>query len=159
MQFLILLSSFIYADYLFLTNIRPDQRIESSFIQTECLLMSKKLSTKGKFFRRSRADFLVNYHANGVQYSRWVSGNGLDMSYGRSGPSQEMLLAEYKIGGNYACWYNPENTEEAVLLQRKGWSLISPLMLPALIGFAALILFMSNGWKLLGAMRQKNSFN
>jgi hypothetical protein len=157
MQFLILLGSFIYADYIYLANIRPDQLIKNNFTQTECLIMSKKISTKGKFFHRSRADFLINYHANGVQYNRWVSGNGLDMSYGRNGQVQDQLLAEYKIGGSYTCWYNQENAEVAVLLLRHGWSLIYPLLLPMLIGLTALILFMKTGWQLLAAMRNKNN--
>ena len=157
LQFLILLGSFIYLDFIYMSNVRPDQFIKQTFVKTDCLIMSKKLSTKGKYIRRSRADFLINYHAKGVQYNRWVSGNGLDMSYSRNGQSQEQLLSDYKVGGNYGCWYNPENSEVAVLVLRQGWSLAYPLVLPAVVGLMALLLFMKNGLILLGIVRPKKT--
>src|SRR3990167_5384159 len=118
-QFIVLLLGFIYLDYVYLMDIRPDQLAKQRFTQTQCLIMSKKLSAKGKIIRRYRADFLVSYHADGGQYNRWVSGNGLDRSHTIRNTTQEKLLTDYENGSNYTCWYNPKNPEEAFLVPRK----------------------------------------
>lgn len=151
-QFLILLAAFIYIDYIYFSNILPDQHVRESFRETECLLLSKKLSTKGKIFRRARAEFLVSYHANGAQYNRWVSGNGLDMFYTMNIASQEQMLAEYQNGRKYPCWYNPDNAESAVLALRHSWFSLYFLLVPSLAGLIALILFLRNGWQLVRMM-------
>lgn len=150
-QFFISLLAFIYLDYVYLANIRPDQLAKQEFVQTDCLVMSKKLSTKGKIIRRYRADFLVNYHANDVQYNRWVSANGLDMAHTIRNNTQQKLLSDYENGRNYPCWYNPENAEEAFLVPRSDW-LSLPMVLVALIGLAAFILFIKNVVLLLRGM-------
>jgi hypothetical protein len=148
-QFLILLVSFIYIDYVYFTNILPDQRARINFRETECLMLSKKLSTKGKIFHRARADFLVSYRANGTQYNRWVSGNGLDMNYTMSIASQELVLAEYQNGRNYTCWYNPDNAEMVALSLRHSWVSLYFLIIPVIAGLVALILFLRNIWQLV----------
>jgi len=144
MQFFILISCFIYLDYFYITNLRPDKLAELKFVETKCFVMTKKLATKGKYFRRYRADFLISYQANGVQYNRWVSGNGLDMSYIRDSASQEQVLSDYADGKNYRCWYNPGNPEEALLVPRKKWTVTLPFILPVVMGVLSLLLFLKN---------------
>lgn len=150
-QFFITLLAFIYLDYVYLANIRPDQLAKQQFVQTDCLVMSKKLSTKGKILRRYRADFLVNYHANGAQYNRWVSANGLDMSHTIRNNTQQKLLSDYENGITYPCWYNSKNAEEAFLVPRNNW-LSLPMFLVALIGLGTFILFIKNGVLLFRSM-------
>lgn len=146
-EFIILLCCLIYLDYIYLSNVRPDQLAAGTYVQTQCFIMSKKLSTKGKIFRRYRADFLINYQAKGTQYTLWVSGNGLDKSYVRGSESQSKLLGEFKDGSNYPCWYNPENPEKAYLQQRTYWSYITPFIFPGIIMLAVLALFIKNAWR------------
>lgn len=143
-QFFVLISCIIYIDYIYLTNIRPDQTAKLTFRQTECFIMSKKLSSKGKFFKRYRADFLVNYNADGAQYHRWVAGNGLDSSYSYDSRSQASLLSDYENGNNYPCWVNPENAEMAVLKFRDSWLSLYGIIFPAVTGLLMLILFIRN---------------
>lgn len=154
-QFIFSLLAFIYLDYVYLVNIRPDQLAKQEFVQTDCLVMSKKLSSKGKIIRRYRADFLINYHANGAQYNRWVSGNGLDMSHSMQDDPQLTLLSNYDDGVSYPCWYNPKNAEEAFLVLRHRW-LSLPTFLVALTGFISLILFIKNTVLLFRSMNMKD---
>lgn len=153
-QFLILLVSCVYIDYLYLTNIRPDQLAKANFVKTECLVMSKKLSSRGQYLHRYRADFLVNYHANGVQYNRWVSGNGLDFSYSLNSTPEEQLLSDYEDGHHYACWYNPENAEEAYLVPRRHYLSLLPLIVPALAIMTVLILFIRSAFRLFRSKKE-----
>src|SRR3990167_6442735 len=154
-QFFILLCLFIYLDYVYLTNMRSDIWAKENFQRTECFVMSKKLSTKGKFYRRFRADFLINYHANGVQYNRWVSGNGLDMTYTGKNASQEKLLSNYENGTNYSCWYDPDNAERVMLVQRSSWFSLHGFILPALAALVTAYYFFRSAWKLAVIMRGK----
>jgi hypothetical protein len=108
--------------------------------------MNKKISTKGKFPRKYRADFLVSYQADGVQYTRWVSANGLDRGFSRHVAAQDQALTLFNDGKSYPCWYNPENPEMIMLVQREFWSYFSPVILPALAGIVAGILFIKNIW-------------
>ena len=146
-EFVMLLCSLIYLDYIYLVNVRPDQLAAVNFVQTECFIMSKKLSTKGKILRRYRADFLINYQAKGAQYTLWVSGNGLDKSYSRGSDSQEKILAEFKDGSNHPCWYNPDNPEKAYLLERSYWSYFTPFLWPVMIMLVMLALFIKHAWR------------
>lgn len=154
-QFLVLVFCFIYLDFVYLTNIRPDQLAKETFLQTNCFIMSKKLSTKGKFVRRYRADFLINYHANGVQYNRWVSGNGLDMSYSMNSSAEEQMLTNYDNGGNYTCWYNPGNAEMAVLVMRRNWLPVVSLIIPLLAGIVMVLSITRTGLALLRRKDEK----
>lgn len=156
-QFLVLLCLFIYLDYVYLTNIRPDVLAKERFQATQCFVMSKKLSTKGKFYRRFRADFLINYHAKGAQYNRWVSGNGLDMAYTGNNVSQEQLLSNYDDGTNYTCWYDPENAERVILVQRNNWLPLYTFIIPALAAFIMAFYFFKSAFRMLKIMREKSN--
>lgn len=135
----ILLSCIGYIQYIYTFNILPDKRVQQDFIKTQCFLISKKLNIKGHFFRSYRADFLVSYTVNGVNYSRWLSGNGLDKSYNRTGNEQEDILSQFEVGGAYSCYYNPSNPKQAVLVFRHDWLSTFPLMIPA--AFSALAFY------------------
>lgn len=143
-QLLVLVFCIVYIDYIFITNIRPDQYASQNFVKTDCFIMSKKLSTTDTYVRRYRADFLINYHANGVQYNRWVSGNGLDMTYSLSNSTEEQSLSDYENGSNYTCWYDPKNPEVALLVMRRNWYVTLPLIIPAVVGVISFFLVLKN---------------
>lgn len=154
-QFVLLLCLLIWLDYVYLTNIRPDILANERFQQTECFVMSKKLSSKGKYYHRYRADFLINYHANGAQYNRWVTGNGLDMTYTANNVSQEQMLSNFENGTNYTCWYDPDNAERVMLVRRERWFSLHTFILPAVAAFITAICFFVNGVRLLKTMSKK----
>jgi hypothetical protein len=153
-QLIVLAVCFYNINYVYQTSIRPDLAARQNFRETECFIMSKKLSTKGKYFRGYRADFLINYHANGVQYNRWVSGNGLDMSYTSNNASQEQMLSDYEDGVNYSCWYNPENAEIAVLVLRQNWFTNTSLIISLIVSVMMILLLIKNSLQLLFRMKE-----
>ena len=143
-EFVILLACIIWTDSIYILQILPDKLATQNFVKTDCLIMSKKLSSQGEIFNSFRADFLINYQAKGAQYTRWVSGNGLDMSYYRDNERQEKMLSNFKDGSNYPCWYHPDNPELAMLAPRDPWTYLSAALIPLCIGLLALLLFVKN---------------
>ncbi len=158
-QFLLLLGCLIYMDYLYITQVRREHLAAQKFVETQCFVMTKKLSTKGRFFRRYRADFLINYAANGAQYTRWVTGNGLDTSYISNSASQSKVLSNFADGKNYPCWYNAQNPEEVVLVHRNQWSSTLTFIIPGLVALMTFFFFAKNIFlMLLRARDKKNKF-
>lgn len=143
-QLCVLLACLAYVFFTYSFNINPDKQVKQSFLHTDCFLLSKKLSSKGHILRQYRADFRVSYTVNNVQYTRWVSGNGLDNSFMHDATEQEEVLSQFDDGGSYPCWYNPTDPEEVVLVMRKNWTSTFPLMLPAVIFILAFYFFVKN---------------
>jgi hypothetical protein len=97
-----------------------------------------------------RADFRVSYSVHGVQYNKWVSGNGLDYSYIHDKDTQEDILSQFQEGGSYPCWYNPDNTAQIVLVMRHSWSSTFPLMIPSAIAMLMLYYFFQTLFQVMG---------
>ena len=148
-QFLFLLVCILYLDYVYLTNILPDKRAKENFQQTQCFLISKKLSVRGHIFRKYRADFLISYNVNGVQYNRWVSGNGLDVSYGRNASDQEDILSKYEVGGTYPCWYNGKDAQISMLVERTNWISTYPILVAAAACIIVFYFFLKNLYRII----------
>ena len=141
-QFFVLLFCAGYVIYIYTDDIHPDKQAKTDFVQTTCLVVSKKLNMHEHLFgMQYRADFLISYNVDGTQYNRWVSGNGLrsDFSSGRVG--KENILAQFDEGGTYTCWYDPTNPQVAVIVMRHSWSSTLPLMIPAVISIILLYYF------------------
>lgn len=151
-QFIVLLMCLSYINYVYTGNILPDKQAKETFKQTSCFLVSKKLSNKGRFFHSYRSDFLVSYNVNGVQYSRWVSGNGLDISFAHNQIEQEDILSQFDVGGTYPCYYNPDNPQIAILVLRHTWMSTFPLMLPSVIFVIVLYYFFKNLFTVMGSV-------
>jgi hypothetical protein len=152
-QIIVLLICIGYIQYIYTANILPDKEAKESYQQSQCFLTSKKLSSKGHIVHQYRADFLISYQVNGVQYNRWVSGNGLDMSFSHNASDQEDVLSEFDVGGNYNCWYNPNNPQLAILVLRHNWLSTFPLMLPSVIGVITLYYLLKNIAQLIASVK------
>lgn len=154
-QIVVLLICFIYLEHVYIKNILPDKTAKDSFVQTQCLLLDKKLSSKGRLLSQYRADFLIAYNINDVAYQRWVSGNGLDNSWARTRANQELLLSQYQVNANYDCWYNPAYPSIAILVMRHNWLSTLPLILPSIISVITLYYLLKNISLLLAAIKYK----
>ncbi|VVC75118.1 hypothetical protein AQUSIP_03940 [Aquicella siphonis] len=132
-------------------NIYPDKTINENFRKTTALIISKQLTRSEDYPRQYRADFLISYKVNDVQYQRWVSDNGLDRSFDLDRRAQEARLLRYRIGQSYPCWYPPENPESAVLAHRHDWMAVLPMMIPAVTGVLVFYYFLKNFFWLAGA--------
>jgi hypothetical protein len=125
-------------------NIDPDKKVRETFKLTDCFLLSKKLASKGHVFTQYRADFRVSYNVNNVQYTKWISGNGLDVYFTHDNQSQENILSRFDNGNTYPCWYNPEDHQQVVLVSRKNWTAIYSLIVPVII-FSVVSYFFGKG--------------
>lgn len=149
-QFILLIAEIIiillclgYIKYIYDTDILPDKQAKSIFQPADCFVISKKISTKGHLIHRYRADFLVSYNVKGAQYNRWVSGNGLNLSYYRDKKTQEDIFARYDIGQRYPCWYNPDMPQFAILMVRNNWTSTFPLIIPTIVSLIVLYLLIN----------------
>lgn len=156
-QFIVLILCLIYFEYLYKVNISADKKAAASFQQTDCFIISKKLNIKSHFINRYRADFLISYNVNGVQYHHWVSGNGLDSSFNQNQGAQEDILTRFDVGGTYPCWFNPEKPHIAFIVKRHNWLSAFPLILPFLLGSITLFYFMKNVIELLRKSKRVRS--
>jgi hypothetical protein len=137
-------------------NIIPDKEANESYQQTRCFLISKKLMAKGHLIQRYRADFLISYNANGVQYNRWVSGNGLDRSLTKNESEQEDILSQFEVGGTYTCWFNPDSPHQVMLLPRHDWYSIFPLLVPAVVSIITLYYFLKTLFKAVDGIMMRS---
>jgi hypothetical protein len=154
-QFIALILCIIYIEYIYFANILPDKRAKENYQQTDCFLIAKQLNSKGKWVTRYRADFLISYNVGGVQYSRWVAGNGLDMSYSSNQAEQTRILAQFVTGEAYPCWYDSNEPERAILVMRHNWLSTFPLLLPSVIGVIVLYYLILNLIQLAGFARMR----
>jgi hypothetical protein len=155
LQGIILLLCAAYLHYGYFVNINPDKQVKETFKMTECFLLSKKLVSRGHLFTQYRAEFRVSYNVNNVQYTKWVSGNGLNDSFTQNNAEQENILSQYDNGMNYPCWYNPDDHEQVVLVLRKNWTDTYALMVPAVIFILTAYYFGKNLLSLYRAWRAK----
>jgi hypothetical protein len=154
-QLIVLIACISYINYIYTSNINPDKRVKEVFREVNCFLVSKKLSTHGHLIHSYRADFLISYHVNEVQYNRWVSGNGLDASFTNSEGDQEDILSQYQVGGNYTCYYDPDNPQLAILVLRHNWLSTFPLIVPSVVTIIIFYYFFKNALSLAYMMRTR----
>lgn len=150
-QVIVLIICIGYIEYYYFTKILPDKQAKEIYTEASCLLLDKKLTTKGRILRSYRADFLISYNAKGVQYNHWVSGNGLDYSFSRNITAQQNILAQYATGASYPCYYNPDHPEIVVFILRHHWLSTFPLIVPFIVGLITLYYFLKTIFQLVGA--------
>ncbi len=144
-QLLVLLICLIYINHFYYENIYPDKRAKEVFQQASCLLLNKTLNSQkmGDDYRY-RIDFLVRYTVNNRQYTRIVSGNGLNVLFTERREPKEEMMSRYAIGNSYTCWYDPENPSIAILVMRHYWFSTFPLIFPSIIAVIVFYFFIIN---------------
>ncbi len=143
--FIILMAGFFYLYYVNQsTYLLPDKEVKSQYSETMCRVVSKKLLDYRFIVQWYRADFLVSYTVKHIQYRRWVSANGLDKSYFTDVSDQEDILSRYHVGGNYACYYNPHDPEVVVLVLRRNWGSMFPVIAVSAILLLTLYYFLKH---------------
>lgn len=139
-----------YIEYIYYADIYPERQVKKVFTPADCSIINSRLSQKGDSKIKYRADFLITYNVKGVQYNRWVSGNGLEMLYSDDRGLQEELLGKYTAGNTYTCWYNPLLPQVSVLVAKHNWHSLLPLLIPFVIGVIALLFFFKSLLQLPG---------
>src|SRR5579862_6754587 len=113
-QVAILIFCFVFVDFIYQNDILPDKEVKEDFTQTNCVLLTKQMATKGRLVHRYRANFLVSYTVNEVTYKTWVTGNGLDQAYFSDESHEQDLLDQFAVNTSYPCWINPNVPQIAV---------------------------------------------
>lgn len=144
LSFCILLICIFYIKYEYDYHIYPDKLAHDTFQPIACEIIDKKLSLSDDSAPRYRADFLISYQVNDVQYNYWVSGNGFDRSFYRDKAKQDSILNTYQIGKNYSCFVDPKDPQIAILNLRYNWFSTIPLIIPVVIGLIALVFLIKN---------------
>ncbi len=150
LQTIILIICICYIEFVYYVNINPDKYVKEKYEESSCQILDKKMSMKGHILHEYRADFLVHYSGAGVQYTRWISGNGLDRSFTTDKVSQQDLLDQFDTGNNYLCWYNPDVPSMVVLILRHNWSSTFPLFIPSVIGIIVAYYILQSIFEFLG---------
>lgn len=158
-QLVLVLLCASYIEYVYYADIYPERQVKKTFISTPCQLINSRMSVRGQQSEKYRADFLISYVVKGVQYNRWVSGNGLEMLFTKEKALQDELLNKYKVGNQYTCWYNPVLPQVSVLIPKHNWQSALPLLLPFIIGLIALVFFFRNLLLLPNAGKEKLKTN
>lgn len=154
-QVIILVFCISYIQLIYNNNILPDKEVNDNYSVANCTIVDKKLETKGRVLHTYRADFLVSYAANGVQYNRWVSANGLDLAFSSDRVTQESELSQFNKGDDYSCWYNPADPQIAVLVLRHNWLSTFPLVVPSVIALIVSYYMMRTVAEILAIMAVK----
>lgn len=149
-QILVVIICISYIEFIYANDIYPDKVVSETYVETQCVIGGEHITTHGKVIHRYRADFLINYAANGIPYSTWVSGNGLDHSFTSNRASQEDVLSNYQLGSAYPCWYNPRAPQMAVLVLRHSWSSTFPLFIPSVILLTVIYYLLRTLFQLMG---------
>jgi hypothetical protein len=154
-QLVIIVLCILYIEFVYYTNVRPDKYVKENYSTTTCTIVKEQVTIGGRVLHSYRADFYVTYPANGKTYSRWVSGNGLDRSFTTDRASQEAIMHQFAVGQNYPCWFNPNNPQKMVLVQRGNWTTTFPLFIPSVVLLIMGYYFLRNLFGLFGYVRAK----
>lgn len=136
-QVIVLIASIAYLNFIYFNDILPDKEVKENFVQTNCTVNNKQLATRGHVVHSYRANFLVTYTVNGINYRSWVTGNGLDQAFFSDQDSQQAALDQFEINASYPCWYNPETPQIVVLVLRHDWASTLPLLIPSVLALIA----------------------
>lgn len=154
-QFIVIAFCLTYIEIVYFNRILPDKIANETFQPVDCFLVNKKLNTKTVFYKSYRADFLITYNVEGVQYSRWATGNGLDRNFTTNMAEQTTKLGNYNVGQAYTCYYDPQNPEVAVFMLRQNWQSTFPLMVPSVVAIITFYYFLINLFVLMGTTTVK----
>ena len=158
LQLILLVLCLVMISLKYADNIRPDKRVAEVFALTNCTVVGKVLTTEDTHFGKGyRADFTLDYLANGVNMRGAAGSNGLDYTLTSDVDSQQELLDEYQVGLVYSCWYDLQNPQTVVLILRHSWGSALPLIIPSIAAVLLLFFLFSSGANLMRALAAKRS--
>jgi hypothetical protein len=106
----------------------PVWRAATVYVETECTILAKQLH-RTKDQRRPgdhrprgdsyRPEFHIRYVVDGKEYKTWTY-DAAKISTNIYAHNQA-ILDQFKVGGTYPCWYDPEDPTQAVLTRDIGW--------------------------------------
>lgn len=119
----------------------PEWRASHVFVEHTCRVLDKRVdespSEEGKL---CRPEVQIEYQVRGETYRIWTYDVRREFSAGQKDAQQ--IIDRIELGGEYACWYNPTDPSQAVLVRGYSWWLWLTFIVPAsflLIGGGGLV--------------------
>lgn len=107
----------------------PDWRANHEFRETMCRILDKRVEqTDGDAGPLYRPEFHIAYLVEGKEYHAHTFHITKVATSDRA--ASEAVLAQYNIGQQYSCWYDPLNPAQAVLVKQSSWFAWLVLVLP-----------------------------
>jgi ABC-type microcin C transport system permease subunit YejB len=100
--------SLVYLVFYYYAIIIPNKFAKNNYESATCTILQKQLTIKHKGISLYKGNVLVNYVAEGVNYSKWIPIHGLNNSYFADYQDVTKNLEKFAISKQYECWYNPE---------------------------------------------------
>jgi hypothetical protein len=115
----------------------PEWRANRHFVETSCKVLDKKLDvTHGDNGQSYRPDVHIEYQVSGKPFNV-VTYDATRMTMS-SKTKADAALAQFEVGKQYSCWYDPMNPNSAVIVRGySGWMyllLLIPLSFMAIGG-------------------------
>lgn len=124
--------------------IRPELQVLNEYRETTCTVLAKDVITgttrrKGKTRTNYRPELSIRYEIDGKVYEARTYDRSRVSSGSKS--SVEHTLAQYEIGKQYPCWYDPADPSAAVVhkgIPFSGWLFTGIGVIGMLFGLAGL---------------------
>ena len=124
----------------------PEWRANHQFVEHACVVLDTRLETQkrgdGTQFRPA---VRIQYEVDGEKYVLWTY--SIRSSYSGNRAANQDIVADYQVGQQYPCWYDPAEPSVAVLVRGYTWSFWLTLALPmsfVLIGGGGLLHVLMN---------------
>jgi hypothetical protein len=105
----------------------PHWDVNYNYVQSECIVEAGRLIAQDGS-DRVRPSLRVRHVVDGQTYSAWAyDAHGV---FSDDPEAQQRILDRFEIGGEYPCWYSPDDPEKIVLVRRSGWRLWLWLLIP-----------------------------
>ncbi|MBN1909169.1 MAG: DUF3592 domain-containing protein, partial [Pirellulales bacterium] len=102
------------------TLVVPEWRANHEFVETICVVRGKEIGEKSDDDGKSyRPEIQIEYTVGGRTYVTKTYDVCGTYTPGRE--PKEAILDQYRIGGEYPCWYDPTRPDVAVLVRGYSW--------------------------------------
>lgn len=132
---------------IFATLVVPEWRVNHVFVQHPCTVRAKRITeAKGEDGILYRPEIQIEYQIGGETYRTWTY--DIRRAYSAGKQDKQKTLEGFAVGQSCACWYNPADPSEAVLVRGYNWWLWLTFIVPAsfiFIGGGGLI-YTALGW-------------
>lgn len=94
----------------------PEWRVNREFLEHACTIVDTRLGSRESDGQTTyRPEVLVEYQVRGRQYQQWTY--DFNPAYVPDKEQAEEILAEFVTGETYACWYDPKDPANVVLVR------------------------------------------
>jgi hypothetical protein len=119
----------------------PEWRANRYFQKTLCTVLKTRLASRqAEGGTQFRPEVLIRYNAGGttLETAAW----DIHQKYSEGRADQEELLARFRVGARYPCWYDLTDPRTVVVVRGYNWSMWVLLILPlsfVIIGTAGVL--------------------